>query len=183
MNHKQSGFTIVEVLGVAVATVAFVSVATVGYMAIKHNNSDDSLKSQKSLDEQAIQRGKAYFEFPDLGMKFEKTNSNKGMSFASSKHADGVYLVYDEKLRRLAKECYGQNRNVSFGSVQRNEGYSSVSTSDSIATKQFDTFNITMRVSSDIQTCTDVTKQGQFSSRITDLQKQLRYSIQGAEKL
>lgn len=182
MNHKQSGFTIIEVLGAIIAVVAFAGVAAVGYMAIKQGSADNANKSQNTSEKQVVQRGKTYFEFPDLGMKFEKTNSNKGMSFTSSKEANGVYLAHDETLHKLAKECYNEDRDVSFSAIRRNEGYSS-SAGNAAVIKQFDTFGIAMNVDDSVQPCTDVAKQEQFASRITDLQKQLRYSIQGAEKL
>lgn len=183
MNHKQSGFTIIEVLGAVIAVVVFIAVAAVGYMAIKQNNADNSLKTQESSDKKAIQRGKTYFEFLDLGMKFEKTNSNKDMFFMQSKDADGVYHAHDKGLRTLAKECYGEDKDVSFGIVQRNEGYASSDVKSAAAVKQFDTFSITMHTNDDIQPCPDAAKQEVFLSRITNLQKQLRYAIQGAEKL
>lgn len=183
MNPKQSGFTIIEVLVGVIAAILFIGVATVAYTAIKSDEKKTASQSQDTSQHKEIQRGKTYFEFPDLGMKFERTDSNKGMSFRQSKDADGAYLVYDQRLRTLSKQCYGGDQDTSFSTIQRNEGYSRPDNEQSTVAKQFDTFNITSRASNDIQACTDASQQEVFSSRIADLQKQLRYSIQGAEKL
>lgn len=181
IKRDSAGFTIIEIVLLMVALSALIGVGVVGYAAVKKADKQSSKKDAAKTTQEA--RSKEFFEFSDLDMKFEKTSSNKDMFFKASKDASAMHNAYDKKLNSLAQKCYGgENREVAFSSIGRDEGYGGTGDKGIVA-KQFDTFNIIIQKPEGVQPCTDVNYQNEFSQKLTNLQNQLEYSIKGAEKL
>lgn len=177
-KKHNAGFTLTEVLIGIIVAVIFISVAIIGYTAVTNNKNEASVDA--SVQSSNGSKEKQYFEFSELGVKFEKTNSNRGMTFKQSEDGSS-YRAYDRILNTISRACYGEQKDVSFGSIIRGEGYGGDTGKPGV--KQFGDFGIKFEPAQNIQPCTDSSHQDRFTNKIQALQNQLSYSITGAEKL